>query len=223
MEEQKQHAQTLVDEILKDAETKAQRIRKKAEREATRVTKKGDAEAEKAAADVIAQAETEAEQARTQKMASVPIEVRRIELEAREATLRGVLDEARSRLENLEGDDRRRLLADLVVEAALAIDGDMMTVAVGPDDAPHVTCGSIVDDVRRRIAEATGREVSLSARVDETMSDGGVVVTRGDGRQMVDNTFGARAERLEDAAREAAYAQLFNDGAGDKSTAPHQD
>jgi vacuolar-type H+-ATPase subunit E/Vma4 len=192
----------LSDEILQDARRKAERVVARAHREAKRLldeAAQAAAAAEQKALDVARQ---RAERAARAILATVEQDARRDLLEAQEAELRKVFDEARARLADRASYDRSAVLARLAAEAIAAMAADQVVLELDPADR-EIATEAWLAEVRRRV----GREVAVTVSANAAPMDGGGVVRSADGRLLYDNSFEARLRRLlPDLRREIAAA-----------------
>ncbi len=123
-------------------------------------------------------------------------------LEAREQWIQGVRDEGMRRLSILDDEARREDLARMAQDALLRI--------------PALDCEVLLNDADRRLvgiswidemSRITGKNTVRVAATDRPMT-GGCIVRSADGKMSFDNSFEARAQRLESVWR-AALGQLY--------------
>jgi vacuolar-type H+-ATPase subunit E/Vma4 len=125
-------------------------------------------------------------------------------LDRREEWMARALSLAIDRLRAVDPATRREDLRRLACEAAARVGGPAIDVRVAPGDV------ALADDAWvAEVAAAAGARVTVSG---EPAITGGCVAVGRDGRVSFDNTFAARARRLEPVWRQALN-QLFEAGA----------
>lgn len=134
----------------------------------------------------------EASRRRKRLLATVPVEANRLRSTRVEAVLESIRDEALQRLRRHDSYDYRNSLVALVADAIRQMEGDTFVVVVSPVDIALLD-GTFVVDTGRRAGRTPLTVTPLS---DAGLADGGVVVRDADGRQIWDNGFPARMERL---------------------------
>jgi V/A-type H+/Na+-transporting ATPase subunit E len=195
----------LSDEILSDARKKAERAAKRAERDAAGILAAAGKEAEAAAERVVATARRRAERQARSLLATVEQEVRRDLLESQEAELDRLFRAALDRAGQPQGADAAAMLAALAAEGVAALRSREIVLGFAPGGA-GVATEAWLAEVRRR----AGRD-DATIRVSPTPEpiQGGVVGRSADGRQVYDNSFAARLERLRPALRRQLAARLY--------------
>lgn len=184
--------EVLRDEILADARKQADRVRRRAERDAKAIVKKARDEVEAERDARLAEARARADRTRDVVMARVPVDVARMRLERLEEALEAIHDAARRRLAERDGFDYREVVARRAAEALAAMEGEEFVFRLAPADRATLADWLPGEAVRR-----AGRE-GLRVRVDEAPGDfeAGILVRDATGRQVWDNSFEARLERL---------------------------
>ena len=184
--------QVLCKEILADAERQAQRTRRRAKRDADAALKEAQAEARKVREQRLADARDEACRARDLILARVGVEVARLRAARTEQVLREVRDGGQQRLAGREGFDYRGRLAALASEAIGAMEGRRFVLELAAADLEAGAEG-LAEEVRRRV----GRDdIEVTVSPDPAKIGAGVVVRDAEGRQVWDNSFEARLDRL---------------------------
>ena len=117
------------------------------------------------------------------------------------------------------GSDYSGLLADMIVEAVLALDGNSFDVYVDRGDMDLLK--NKVFDIVREKARKSGREIELLERVTlEKSSIGGARVGSPGGRVIFDNTFESRIYRMRDDIRNIIFEEVFEpEGSGGSNSA----
>lgn len=195
-------------EILADAEKQAERARRRAKRDAKTALEKAETEAAEDREARLKDARRRADTTRDLVLARVPVEARRMRADRQEAILRGIYEDAASRLADRDGFDYAEAVGTLAAEAIKRMDGDRFTLAFSAADRDAVA-ERVAEEVRRRV----GREGVEIAVADESADiEAGVVVRDADGRQTWDNSLAARLERLWPELRRRIAGRLFSKG-----------
>ena len=194
----------LSEEIIREAERRAERRLKRARREADKITAQARAEAEALAQKTLDAAKERADQIAQAILATVPQEAQRERLQAIEAQLSKLFDEALSRARDKASYDYPATLLALAAQAIEAIGADEVVIEVSEEDRP------LLDEAwLGRLGERLGRQVKVSIQAVQGM-DAGLIVRSADGRRLYDNTFGARLRRLRPAIRQTLARQLYS-------------
>jgi len=166
--------------IIREAERRAERRLKRARREAEKTISEARAEAEAQARKTLEAAKARADQIAQAILATVPQEAQRERLQAIEAQLSDIFDEALRRVREKNS-----------------------------YDYPAVDRPSLDEAWLGRLGERLGRQVKISIETAQGV-DGGLVVRSADGRRLYDNTFGARLRRLRPEIRQTLARQLYS-------------
>ncbi len=203
-------------EILADAEKQAERTRRRARRDAKAALDKAEQEAAEDRDARLAEARRRAQTMRDLVLARVPVEVRRMQAHRQEDVLRDVRDEAERRLAERDGFDYAAAVADLAAEAIRRMDGSRFVLGLSAADREALG-GSLANEVRRRL----GRDdLDLSIDAESADAETGVVVRDVDGRQVWDNRFAARLERMWPELRRRIACRLFQRGTTPEAEEP---
>jgi vacuolar-type H+-ATPase subunit E/Vma4 len=187
----------LRDEILADARRQCERAARRAKREADAIVAKAEDAAKQARQEQIEAAEGEAARRRERVLATVPVEMRRLEAARVEEALVHIYDAARERLRKREGFDYRGTVAALAAEAIEQMEGTRFVVALCPEDR-RAFGEALIETVRRKVGR-DGLELSLADAPEDVT--GGVVVRDATGRRVWNNSLGGRLDRLWPALR----------------------
>ncbi len=210
--------EALEEQILEDARRRAEPITKRARRQAEEIVRRAERDAEGRREEIrqraFRRAEAEAQRIRA-----------RTELEAenigRRATEEVLLRARQCAVEALRGMARSKDYPEMLLRLALAATEAMSgrrfeLVMRGEDREAH---GEIVARaLRNRVASELGRQVIVTLADERISAAGGLVVRRADGRQLCEQTFEARLERLWDQLRVEVARALF----GDATQAPDE-
>jgi vacuolar-type H+-ATPase subunit E/Vma4 len=173
-----------------DADAEVQELERQAEARARAIRQ--EAEVPPAPAPDREHRLASARRAAIERLAREDWEDRRHLLEQREAWMRHVIETALERLRQpAPAAARRADLAQLAAEAWRHLPGAAFEVRVGPDDA------ALLDESWRGALAAArpGAEVGVVSAA--ALQCGGCLVSTADGRASFDNTYQARARRLE--------------------------
>lgn len=193
METQDENSQdALCAEILAEARRESEQLVGRARNEAGALLARTEAEAERLRQERLAQAGTEAARRKELILATVPVETGRERLEAIEALLQTICEQARRQLAARRGFDYRATIIDLASEAISRMAGDTFVVKLLAAD--RIALG---DGLAEAITTRLGRSpLSITISDDPAIADGGVMVQDAQGRQAWDNRLPARLKRL---------------------------
>jgi V/A-type H+/Na+-transporting ATPase subunit E len=179
-------------EILAEARRESEQLVGRARNEAGALLARTEAEAERVRQERLAQAGTEAARRKELILATVPVEAGRERLEAIEALLQTICEQARLQLAARRGFNYRATIIDLASEAISRMAGDTFVVKLLAAD--RIALG---DGLAEAITTRLGRSpLSITISDDPAIADGGVMVQDAQGRQAWDNRLPARLKRL---------------------------
>jgi len=182
----------LREEILADARRESEGIIRRAQQEAEVLLGKATAEADKVRQERLDQARTEAARRKELILATVPVEAGRLRLARVETLLQSICDEVRRRLLAREGFDYREAIVVLATEAVRQMAGEAFVVKLSPADRAGYGAG-LAEEIARRVGRAP---LSITLSDETTITSGGLIVQDTEGRQVWDNRFVPRLERL---------------------------
>jgi len=198
----------IAEQILADARKQAAPALRRAEREAAEIRRTAAEQAEHTAAEIIARADQKAEVAAQRMAARTELDVENARRAAREAILQDVRARARKALcRSTAEPDYAERLTGLAMAAVSAMTGGRFEIVLRAEDRDAFGADLAAELTRRAPAEL-GRWVQVSVAADTIEgAGGGLLVRSDDARQVCDETFAARMERLwedlrEDVARE---------------------
>jgi len=194
----------LAEEILSDARRQADRKVDRAKKRAERLLRNAGTQAEEVKRKADAAARERAERQGRRVLADLPHQEQVRTLRVKEEVVGRIFDEALEAARTVGEGESLAALVRLSRDAAAAMNGDRFMVELSPADADRF--GRAVAE--RLAAEGVAVEVAPSADVP-----GGVVVRTGNGRQMVDNTFATRVQRVRPRLRAQIAEQIFGDEA----------
>ncbi len=205
--------QKLAEEILAEARRQSAEIARAAQQEAASILARATAEATQLRHEQLAQAQAEAARRTELILATVPVEAGRLRSARVEALLQSFCEELRRRLAAREGFDYRETLIGLVAEAAGAMSGQEFVLKLSPDD-----CACWRQDLAEPIARRAERPpASFTVMEDPTIMKGGFILQDVEGRQVWDDRFEARLERLWPELRRQIAVQVGLVGASDSA------
>lgn len=182
----------LREEILAEARRQSEGILERARQYAEDILATAAAEAEKVRREELERARTEAARRTELILATVPVEVGRMRVARVESLLESVHEEISQRLLAHDGFEYREAVIALAARAA-----DRMTGAAFVLKLPEAGRTLLGDGLAEEVTHRVGRSdlnVTLSYESDVTVD--GVIVEDVEGRQMWDNRFLKRLERM---------------------------
>jgi len=196
-------------EITSDAEKRAQRTRQQAEREAARIVAEAGRAAEQERARMLEEARRQAERATQVNEARIRQDLTRCRLVARQQMVDRVRAEAAKALARLaDGPQHEQALVALAASAVDAMAGDRFRLVLRPQDRARWGV-ELADLVRAEVKTRSGRDVAVEVADGVAGASGGLIVVGADGREVADQTFAARLERLWDGMRQEVAALLL--------------
>jgi len=191
----------LEQEIMSDAQKRVERTIKRAQAQADAVRQAAREEAEAHREAIMEKARVRAEEEARSIQARTEQELEKDQLRAIQDVLGHIRDEAWRRIERLPGEEQYGgVLVRLALRAIENMRGDKFQILLSEDDRARWGArlpGQIADAVKRE----RGREVEVELSDEKLDARGGLVVRSADGRQLADQTFPRRLERLWDQLR----------------------
>lgn len=192
----------LREEILADAGREAEKIVMRAKQDAEALLTNAAAEAERLRQERLNEAGAEAAHQNELILATVPVEIERLRAARIEALLATIYEEAGEQLLVRKGFEYRETVIALSAYAIRRMEGDTFVVKLS--DADQAALG---DALAEEIAGRAGRPVKITISNAPDISEGGVIVEDGEARQVWDNRFLKRLERLWPELRRQIAAQ----------------
>lgn len=191
METDQSSTEKLREEILADARREAEVIVVRARQDAEALLKDSAADADRLRKERLDFAHIEAARQKDLIMATVSVEIERLRAARIEALLESVYEEVRQCLLDREGFEYHEVVVALAADAIKQMEGSIFVVKLS--DADLATLGDrLADD----IAQKVGRPVNITVSNEQVIAEGGVIVEDGEGRQVWDNRFLKRLERM---------------------------
>jgi len=184
-------------EILEDAQEQKKLKIEEAKRKA------------KEAADVITKkAELQAKSEMSRYEASAKLKSKYRMLQSKEQLIEDVLETATRKLDNIVGKaEYKKVLTKLAIDGGIALHEDTLELKLPKNHATYID----VAEIEKSISKETGNKTKITISKDTIKSKGGLIITTPDAKKLVENTFEARLERLEDKIRERIASILFED------------
>ena len=186
----------LQEEILADARRRAERLSQRAQRDAEAFVQEARTFAEQERERLMQAMRQRAAREQTMQEARLEQEVQRLRRQAFQDVLERVRAEAEGELAALAaGQEAHQMLVRLAVSAIDAMRGETFTLALRAEDRKRWGA-ALPQEVSAAVQSQLGRKVNVTIANEEVRAAGGLIV-RGEGtRELVDQTFEARMERL---------------------------
>lgn len=181
----------LCDEILADARRESEEILGRARQEAGALLARAAAEAEQIRHEHLAQAQDEAVRRRELILATVAVEAGRLRAARIETQLQSIREATRQKLQSRDGFDYGATIVALAADALNRMTGDTFVVKLAPADR-----AIFGDRLAEEIAQRIGRPSTITIADEPATRDGGPIIQDREGRQIWDNRFQSRLERL---------------------------
>ncbi len=206
---EKESVEKIIRQIIEDGENEIKSISEKAERTASEITEKAEDKGDEIAEKILKESREKGEAIRRRTLSSVNIEVKRTKLKAREEIVSAINQKVHEGLEKIRSDSRYPdLLADMIVEAAIGLEGDSFQVHVDRRDLALLK-NKVFGIVREKALEKGIDIRHLEEKPLEKRSIGGARVGIPGGRVIFDNTFEARIYRMRDEIRNVIFKEVF--------------
>ena len=179
-------------EILAEARRHADEILQRAREEASALLARAEADAAALRQSALEAARTEAGRRSALILETVAVEAGRRRAARVEFVLNALREEVHRRLAVREGIAYRESVIALAVGALRGMEGTAFVARLAAADRKELGDG-LAEDIVRRLDRGP---VALSITWDPAITDGGIVLQDETGRQIWDNRFQARLERL---------------------------
>jgi len=174
--------ETVAEEIREDAEERADAIREEAEAEAEEIVEQAEDDADEILAQAEAEVEREIDQLREQELSSAKLDAKHERMSARREALDDVRDRVESRIEDVDGDERRELTEALLETSLAEFDEDEQLAvhyAPGDDslvtdlvaDRPNVVAAGEIDALGGVVVESETSRVRVKNTFDSVLAD----------------------------------------------------
>jgi vacuolar-type H+-ATPase subunit E/Vma4 len=191
METYQDSSEKLRTEILAEARRRGEEMIIRAKQEAEALLARAAAEGDRVGQELLDQAYAEAERRSELILATVPVEAGKLLAARVEELLENVHEAATRQLLAREGFDYTRAIVALASHAIHQMTGDAFVVKISGTD--RTLSG---EELAKDIAQDVGRPVKINVSFEENVFGGGVVVEDEEARQVWDNRFLRRMERM---------------------------
>ena len=181
------------EDLLKDARARAETIRKQAQAQADQVRQ-----------EILDRAKAEADQLRSQNIATTQLKARTMQLDHREKLLDQVFSSAMEDIPSIQKwTDYPEIARDLLREAITQLRADEVVVHADPHTQSALADGAL---------DALEKELNVQISIGDPLDKGtGVVVETNNGRLQYDNTLETRLRRLQNSLRVPVYHILMGE------------
>ena len=182
----------LREEILTEGRRNSEEILRQAHIEADNLLKKAQSDIDHIRSDMLSQARSDAVHRKELLLATVPVEAGRIRSSKIESLLEGIREEAIKQLSSMQGDSYRRSLLNLASDAINHMEGNSFVVHISEKD--RIEHGdNLAREIERHIHHSP---VEITIAYDTDLSGHGPIIEDKEGRQLWDNRFLSRLNRL---------------------------
>ncbi|MHA2423599.1 MAG: V-type ATP synthase subunit E [Candidatus Thorarchaeota archaeon] len=196
----------IVGMIEKKTEEKVQTIINEAEEQKKHVLDAARKKAETVEQGIVQKAEVESKAELSRQEAGAKLQSKYKILEAKEAVLKQVIEEAEASLvKETKSKNYGKVLTQLAIAGGVALEDDKIELILPKGHDSHITPTAVA----KAVSDATGKKVTAKISKETVRATGGVIVRTEDGTRWVDNTFEARMERLEKRIRDEVSSMLF--------------
>jgi vacuolar-type H+-ATPase subunit E/Vma4 len=211
MESMEKEKAALISGIETDARAEEEKIIKEAENQAAEKRKYSEKKVESLLDDARKKAEEQAETARKKIISGAEREVKRCSMRVRDAVMQNIMDRAEKKLSSMTGDKNyRSTLIGWLTEAAIGLDAESVQVNASETERKLID-DRLLSEVKDRIHEQTGRQVTLTLSDAQPLKHQGVILTAADGRTAFNNQVRTRMLRNKREIQTLIYNTLFVD------------
>lgn len=211
MESIEKEKAALISGIETDARAEEEKIIKEAENQAAEKRKYSEKKVESLLDDARKKAEEQAETARKKIISEAEREVKRCSMRVRDAVMQNIMDRAEKKLSSMTGDKNyRSTLIGWLTEAAIGLDAESVQVNASETERKLID-DQLLSEVKDRIHEQTGRQVTLTLSDAQPLKHQGVILTAADGRTAFNNQVRTRMLRNKREIQTLIYNTLFVD------------
>jgi vacuolar-type H+-ATPase subunit E/Vma4 len=213
---EQQPTHDLIDGIAQDAGAEAEKLIAEAEKAAEERIRAAEEQARAVVQQAESKAEEQAERIRTQSASSLRMESRRTHLKLQEQAVQEVLSRVRRQLAGMIGtQEYREVLLAWIVEGAIGLDVEQATVNASAPERKKID-KRLLQDAQGKIAELTGRKVSLTLADGGPLIPQGVVLKAADGRVEFNNQVATRLLRRQSEIRKMIQDMLWKNESSDR-------
>jgi vacuolar-type H+-ATPase subunit E/Vma4 len=213
---EQQPTHDLIDGIAQDAGAEAEKLIAEAEKAAEERIRAAEEQARAVVQQAESKAEEQAERIRTQSASSTRMERRRTHLKLQEQAVQEVLSRVRQQLAGMIGKPAyREVLLAWIVEGAIGLDVEEATVNASAAERKQID-KRLLQDAQGKVAELTGRKVSLTLADGGPLIPQGVVLKAADGRVEFNNQVATRLLRRQSEIRKMIQDMLWKNESSDR-------
>ena len=211
MESVEKEKAALISGIEADARAEEAKIIKEAENQAAEKRKYAEKKVESLLNDARKKAEEQAETAKKKIISEAEREVKRCSMRVRDTVMQNIMDRAEKKLSSMTGDENyRSTLIGWLTEAAIGLDAESVQVNASETERKLID-NRLLSEVKDRIHEQTGRQVTLTLSDAQPLKHQGVILTAADGRTAFNNQVRTRMLRNKREIQTLIYNTLFVD------------
>jgi vacuolar-type H+-ATPase subunit E/Vma4 len=214
LEQQPTH--DLIDGIAQDAGAEAEKIITEAEKAVKERIRAAEEQARAVVQQAESKAEEQAERIRAQSASSLRMESRRTHLKLQEQAVQEVLSRVRQRFAGMIGTPAyREVLLAWIVEGVIGLDVEQATVNASAAERKQID-KRLLQEAQGKVAELTGRKVSLALADGGPLIPQGVVLKAVDGRVEFNNQVATRLLRRQSEIRNIIQDKLWKKESSDR-------
>jgi vacuolar-type H+-ATPase subunit E/Vma4 len=199
---------SIIDIINSKTAQKEKEILQEAEKQKALKLEEAQKKAKETADAITKVAELQAKSEKSRYEASAKLKSKYRMLQSKEQLIEEVLDEATQKLNNIVGKaEYKKVLANLAINGGIALNNDTLELVLPKNHATYID----VAEIEKAISKETGNKTKVTISKETVQSKGGLIVRMPDSSRLVNNTFEARLERVEDRVRETIATILFTE------------
>jgi vacuolar-type H+-ATPase subunit E/Vma4 len=213
---EQQPTHDLIDGIAQDAGAEAEKIITEAEKAVKERIRAAEEQARAVVQQAESKAEEQAERIRSQSASSLRMESRRTHLKLQEQAVQEVLSRVRQQFAGMIGTPvYREVLLAWIVEGAIGLDVEQATVNASAAERKQID-KRLLQEAQGKVAELTGRKVSLALADGGPLIPQGVVLKAVDGRVEFNNQVATRLLRRQSEIRKMIQDILWKKESSDR-------
>jgi vacuolar-type H+-ATPase subunit E/Vma4 len=199
---------SIIDIINSKTAQKEKEIIQEAERQKKLKIEEAQKKAKEVAVTITKKAELQAKAEKSRYEASAKLKSKYRMLQSKEQLIEEVLEAATQKLDNIvDKAEYKKVLTKLAINGGIALHTDTLELVLPKNHASYID----VTEIEKAISKGTGNKTKVTISKETVQSKGGVIVRLPDSSKLVDNTFEARLERVEDRVRETIASILFTE------------
>ncbi len=207
--ERTESTETIRKRIISEAEKTGQEIVENAKNKAAQILNEAEKRADEMKKSELEQMKKQMKTRSLQDLAEKKVAYHRHVQSQKSQIIDEAFEKAREKtVQYVKKTEYLEALKDLIVESAVGLGGGKLHVSVNEADRKKVT-EDVIKKLSKIVQKRTGNKTDLILDSDSLKSIGGAVVSTFDGKASIDNTLGARLERVKENARAELEAILF--------------